>query len=263
MASMRATQRDHQSGQAAIESAVILPLFVFLLLGILQLGLMHQARLMTKYAAYKAVRAGALHNARTEVMARSALAVLLPMVSEGNHGAEFIQPVNSADDFREKWLSPGILNNVMKDTPLPYVEATICGPSRKELRGLGRELDFDDPQVSASGSSGSGSGMRLEQDWHSSHRTKLRIQVTFNYRMPIPFANWVIHSVARNREIPFLMRMGEPGPMPSRIGQQYDLAARTGVYILPIRAAYTMRMQSNVYLSQLPESNECRTTNRY
>jgi hypothetical protein len=243
-----------QSGQAAVESVIVLPLFVFLILGTLQLFLMHQARLVTKYAAYKAVRAGSLHNARKAPMERAALAVLLPIISQASGSNENIKTVNSASDFQAKWMWPGVIANRMIDTGIPYVEVVTCGPSKKELSGT--EVDFDDPRYAASG------------DWRASQRTKLRIQLTFNYRMPIPFANWVIHASAFNREIPLIMRMGQKptnrngrdfGPSTSL----YKAAAASGKYVLPIRAAYTMRMQSNVFVKELPGSNACITTNKF
>ena len=43
-----------------METALVLPVFVFLILGLLQMGLMSHARVLTKYAAFKAVRAGAV-----------------------------------------------------------------------------------------------------------------------------------------------------------------------------------------------------------
>jgi hypothetical protein len=132
---------------------------------------------------------------------------------------------------------------------------TVCGPTRKELAGARHEVDFDDPALAAS------------EDWKGSHRTKLRIQVTFNYRLPIPFANWLIHAAALNREIPSVLRLGREGRDPDRrpaYERKYHDAARRGVYVLPIRAAYTLRMQSNIYVNEarLPEANTCRTTNR-
>jgi hypothetical protein len=243
-----------ESGQAAVESAIVLPLFVFLILGTLQLGLMHQARLVTKYAAYKAVRAGSLNNAQKSVMEKAALAVMLPLVSRDAGGGEYIKTINNATEFHNKWTWMGVKANSMPDTGLPYVEVTICGPSTKEVNGT--ELDFDDPRQAAS------------KEWKLDHRTKLRIQLTFNYRMPIPFANWVIHAAAFNREIPWLMRMGEkssrtPGKFHDTKQAQYTSAADKGIYVLPIRAAYTMRMQSNVFVKDMPSSNKCRTTNRY
>lgn len=246
---MKKAPSRREAGQAAVESAIILPLFVFLILGILQLGLMHQARLMTKYAAYKAVRAGAIHNAKTEKMEFAALAVLLPLVSQDRSGAEYIQTLGNASDFQEKWSTAGIITNQMPDLGMKYVEVMTCGPSTKEVSG--QEVDFDDPEVAAS------------DEWLRSHRTKLRIQVTFNYRMPIPFANMVIHAAAMNRELPWVLRLGKPTTSTHGYENKYEASADEGIYVLPIRAAYTMRMQSNLYVSQLPSSNECRTTNRY
>ncbi len=242
-----------------METAIVLPLFVFLILGILQLGLMHQARLLTKYAAYKAVRAGSIHNASVKEMEKAAVAVLLPVLakrSSGSDGIEYVRPVSSGQEFTTKWNE--MMGNEMGDTDLKYAEVTICGPTKKEVGGSGGELDFDDPDNAAS------------EDWKGSHRTKLRVQVTFNYRLIIPFADWVIFQSTRARDLPMLMRMkvrdeDRRAEAPRRFGSAstgegpYDAAASKRIYIAPIRATYTMRMQSNLYLNtdDLPESNEC------
>lgn len=248
-----------QSGQAAVETAVVFPLFVFLILGILQLGLMHQARLLTKYAAYKAVRAGSLHNASVKEMEKAAVAVLLPMLARrasGPDGIEYVRPVGSGQEFATKWSE--LKGNKMADTSLKYAEVTVCGPTKKDAGGSGGELDFDDPDNSTSA------------DWRQSHRTKLRVQVTFNYRLIIPFADWVIFNATRARDMPMLMRMkvseaDRSAEARRRFGGAatgegpYDAAASKRIYIAPIRATYTMRMQSNLYLNtaDLPERNEC------
>ncbi|MDC0711810.1 pilus assembly protein [Stigmatella sp. ncwal1] len=241
-----------ESGQAAVEAAIVLPLFVFLMLGILQIGLMHQARLMTKYASYRAVRAGAIHNAKVEEMERAALAVMLPLLSEDRSGGEYIQSITSASDFKSKWGTSGVSSNKMSDADMKYVDVVICGPLKGDVGG-GQEVDFDDPQEAG------------QAGWKESQKTKLRVQATFNYRMPIPFANWVIHAAAMNKEVPWVLRMGKKSAGPSKFAhsryQKYKDAADSGQYILPIRAAYTMRMQSNIYVSQLPEKNECLTSN--
>lgn len=250
-------QQRGQSGQAAVESAIVLPLFVFLILGILQLGLMHQARLLTKYAAYKAVRAGSLHSAKMEKMERAALAVLLPLLSArapGKGGIEYVRPVGSATEFQTKWNE--VLGNQLSGTSLKYVDVTICGPTKQDIPGSGPEFDFDTPDNATPG------------NWQQSQRTKLRVQVTFNYRMIIPFADWVIYQAARGREIPAVLRMrnkeGNFGPKRELGGKKtgespYTEAAGKGIYVMPIRATYTMRMQSNFFLSraELPERNEC------
>ena len=50
--------RNKESGQAMVETAIIIPLFIFILLGILQMGLIYQAKVLLKYAAYRAARTG-------------------------------------------------------------------------------------------------------------------------------------------------------------------------------------------------------------
>lgn len=238
-----------------MESAIVLPLFVFLILGILQLGLMHQARLLTKYAAYKAVRAGSLHNADMEKMERAAVAVLLPLISQDRGGGEYIKSITSGSDFASKWAWPGVMQNKMVDANMKFANVVICGPLQDEFPSGMKEVDFDDPRWTTGG----------YDEWQKGQRTKLRVQVTFNYRMPIPFANWVIHGAARNKEVPEVLRMGKTSGGVKSLDRggtgsdPYAAAASRGLYILPIRATYTMRMQSNFYLSKnsLPSSNQC------
>jgi hypothetical protein len=244
--------RQRESGQALVESAIVLPLFVFLILGLLQLGLMHQARLLTKYAAYKAVRAGALHHADVKKMERAALAVLLPVLSRSNGGgAEHVRSVLGPGDFEAKWAWPEVRANQMPDADMKLVEVTICGPWRGDFSSSAREIDFDDPAMATAG----------REDWQKGQRTKLRIQVTLNYRMPIPFANRIIHSAAWARTIPEVLLMGTSDSPPPRKAwfEPYLRAADKGLYIHPIRATYTMRMQSNFLpgTHPLPESNAC------
>ncbi|NVJ18387.1 TadE/TadG family type IV pilus assembly protein [Myxococcus sp. AM010] len=241
----------NQSGQAAVEAAIVLPLFVFLILGILQLGLMHQARLLTKYAAYKAVRAGALNSAKVDVMEKAALAVLLPLLSvpSGVQNRAHIPPVGSAAEFQQKWQD--LQGNQIPGTSLKHAEVTICGPTRGDVGGAGPELDFDDPRNTA------------PSGWKESHRTKLRVQVTFNYRMIIPFADWVIYQSTRGRKMTSVLRMQGETPegdgSPERTDSLLEAAAAQRIFISPIRATYTMRMQSNFFLNRaaLPGSNEC------
>ena len=235
--------RASQRGQAAVESAIVLPLFVFLILGTLQLGLMHQARLLTKYAAYKATRVGALNNAKKSVMESEAVAVLLPLLSHDSHGVETIKPITSPTDFQTKWLRYGI--NLMPESGMKYAEIMICGPTTADAQNYNNEIDFDDPASATS------------TDWKASELTKLRVQVTFNYRMPIPFANWVIWMIAKGQQIAYQLRLGDEaavGPLP---GDLYTVMQKQNIYVLPIRANYSMRMQSNVYLSELPSENKC------
>lgn len=257
--------RRRDGGQALIETAITMPLFVFIMLGTLQLGLMHQAHALTKYAAYKAVRAGAMHNAKKEVMELAAAAVLLPMVSWQDNGIETFKPVTDAASWSTKLIEARVRAqiNMMK-----IAEVKICGPTKQTARqtgGLsaegkkaGQEVQFDAPWKPA------------QSSWRDSERNKLRIEVTFNYRMPIPFANGMLYWIARGQEDSEVLWVTRTGPNQTQLKDpllaeraKYDAMARAKLgYVLPIRATYTMKMMSDLYPNgnsdlELPDSNTC------
>jgi Flp pilus assembly protein TadG len=47
-------RRRRDSGQSAVETALVLPLVTFMILGTLQLFMLLQAKLMAQYAVYQA-----------------------------------------------------------------------------------------------------------------------------------------------------------------------------------------------------------------
>lgn len=245
--------RRRERGQVAVESAIILPMFVFLMLGLLQYGLMQQARVMAKYAAYRAVRSGAMFNANVQRMRKAGMAAVLPVIadnmSNAPKGAEYYKKIAGASDYVMKWWMHPV--NMMWDAGgLRYVDVTICGPLKGDVNDIAvdNEVDFDDFE-NATGS-----------DPAAFARTKLRIQLTFNYRMPIPFANWIIEKFWMGQAIGPYLHLGKQdfARQMKHLGLwQYNLAAASGVYVIPIRTSYTMRMQSNIFTDNLPDSNQC------
>ncbi|RKH41509.1 pilus assembly protein [Corallococcus sicarius] len=74
----RHPSESSESGQAAVETAITLPLVVFLVLGTLQLFLMMQGRLMAEYAVFRATRVGSVRHGDCEAMTHAAVVALLP-----------------------------------------------------------------------------------------------------------------------------------------------------------------------------------------
>lgn len=252
-----------ESGQAAIETALVMPLFVFLILGLLQLGLLHQARVMTKYAAYKAVRVGSIHNAKKSAMKRAALAVLLPFTGKRTKDQFYKATVGG---FAVSWAMAKQGLTIGENSPMSPLKLVICDPT-SAVTG-----DFDDPD----GQMGTGGG------WEGQNRGRLAIQLTNNHQMVIPFANAVIFYilVAQERaELYNVLRMRPKGDLrqkdwlatrnaannESRTINKFTGLAAAGTYIIPIRAGWSMRMQSN-YLNNrgadfaLPTQNFCRVS---
>ncbi|GMU60149.1 MAG: hypothetical protein AMXMBFR34_19120 [Myxococcaceae bacterium] len=231
-----------------METAIVMPLFVFLILGMLQLGLMHQARVLTKYAAYKAVRVGSIHNAKKAAMEKAALAVLLPM-SGRRAGQSFFKA--SPGDFASSWAKAKSMDQANSDSS-KLLDLTICNPTGSYTD------DFDNP---------AGALGRDADDWQQANRGRLSIQLTFYYQLVIPFVNGVLWHIVAGTEKTELMRTLRLSPktpkwMASGSGRtvhSFSGPANANIYILPIRASWSMRMQSN-YLSKypLPSKNECR-----
>lgn len=268
-----------ESGQVLVETAITMPLFLFILLGLLQLMLMHQARYLTKYAAYKAARAGALRRANVDAMEKAAMGVLLPMVGRDSENSGLYK-TNSAASYAIGWAAQKNLK-VLGSTSM--VEVTICNPTSGRITS---KTDFDDPkQVSGLDSSGGGSSATSDGsdddgsgepaapappksiDWKAFDATKLMVQVTFYYRMFIPFANgvlWWMSYGQENQELLRTLRLGEKQTAhtsglngKTTTEDVYNLAQQ-GKYILPIRASYAVRMQSNLSGNvNLPSRNKC------
>jgi hypothetical protein len=254
-------KKHRESGQAAVETAIVMPLFVFTLLGLLQLGLLHQARLLTKYAAYKAVRAGSINRGEVKTMENAAIAVMLPLLAQesprwsgsGRHQPQYmVYNVGSAGKYKQAY-NEVVSSRSNRAFGKKMVEVTICGP----ITSAGMNKDFDDPDVNPG-------------DWKSFEATKLAIQVTTYMPLYIPFANAFIWWAARGEEGPARalamknLRMktkteqaeARVSPNSSWTLKELQGEAENGNYIMPVRASYAMRMHSN-FKSNPPSTNEC------
>ncbi len=195
-----------ERGQTAVEAALIMPLMVFLILGIIQLTMMQQARLMLEYAAFNAARAGIVWNADKEMMTNAATLSLLPTLNScdtlmgtsqpfGRHRPGFLETwikiaaITKATNFiddqvasAERTLSAAIplinINGLAPDVGLIEVEA--LNPHREDLPRA--EVDFDDIAHP------NGAIAKKARDLN-----RLTVGVRLLYPMKIPFANWIIH----------------------------------------------------------------------
>jgi hypothetical protein len=77
---MKGTLGHRESGQAAVESALTLPLVLFLLLGTLQLFLLLQAKVMAQCAVFQANRVGSVMHGRCDAMTQAAILALTPTI---------------------------------------------------------------------------------------------------------------------------------------------------------------------------------------
>jgi len=265
-------------GQAAVESALVLPLMTFLVLGTIQMTMMQQARIMNEYAAFQACRAGIVWNADRDKMRKAATVALLPTLantSDAVHLAKtwaMFEAAGTLGDALSKLLGflPGGISNAVK-----IVDVDIMHPTKQEFDSAGplpggKELDFD----------------KVDDD-KARDANRLQIRVTYLYWMKIPFANWIIHdawmatragirysgpvdkpmsrpdpnhwynpSGGRNRNATYAAALAKEAMSKdwerlARMTAIALLATKAGVYLIPLESTYSMRMQSNVYRDNL------------
>lgn len=193
-----------QGGQATVESAIILPLMIFMILGIIQLTMLQQAQLMTEYAAFSACRAGIVYNgdhAKMEGAARVSLAPTVVKSSlypglvnggirQGDTGLAdlglHIEAMRLADAASGALGIPLIRIDTVHPNASEFGAVASLGPSQNEL-------EFDDVGYYKGNSAG---GQKDGFFGNESYRKALQltIRVRYLYEMRIPFADWIIQT---------------------------------------------------------------------
>ena len=162
----------NESAQAMVETAIVCPMVIFFMLGVIQLGMMQQARLMVEYAAFNAARAGSVWNMSQWHMHRAAELSLVPTRPAFPLVGNLTGKIENIGNLAASYLETVAVN--ASDLPMGgkrMIHIDILNP-RPEHFGEKEELDFDD--------------VNLRKE------TQLTIRLTYFYELKIPFANWVI-----------------------------------------------------------------------
>lgn len=287
-----------------MESAIVIPLMTFLILGVIQLTMMHHARVMTEYAAFNAARAGIVWNADRIIMENAAIISLLPTYEGLFKESDLGNPVQMLKRILQRALlyqlnrglpqAVDLLKNgagkIIEQLPLGTKGKDLLSGAKDELLDKAEEMG-DQALRQTIGAALGGSDDRLvtvtilrptagdfggkkEIDFDepaNRDATRLTIEVRYLYMLRVPFANWIIHQAwlagMAGKQLygavwnPQEDAPGETGlrtvsPAGARsfhdplLGKLAALAAQ-GVYLVPLTATYTMRMQSNPYRQSL------------
>ena len=230
-------RKRRRRGQAAVESALVIPLMTFLILGVLQLSMIQHAKIMTDYAAYNAARAGIVWNADRFVMENAAIISLLPTFEgliDQNHlgnpeqmvrdiiqrallyqlhrrlpeAVDMIrggtdQIISNLPDLLQGPIS-GMRDQIL-DASANFVDHTV-GNLIGNLLADG-DMKLVDIEI-ISPASGDFSMGKEEIDFDAvtkgaswRKKTRLSIRVQYLYMMRIPFANWIIHQAWRAQRL--------------------------------------------------------------
>ncbi len=133
-----------------VETAITMPVMIFLVLGGLQIMMLQHGRIMTEYAAYNAVRAGIVNNGDWGVMQNAAVIGSLPLYARTDTPREFakawlkVKPIEAATSAIDQLAGtlerlPGDLlgveiSGIAQDISL--VEVHVTSPTREAFREL-------------------------------------------------------------------------------------------------------------------------------
>jgi hypothetical protein len=230
-----------QSGQAAVEAAITLPLTVFLMLGMLQLFLMMQGRLMAEYAAFRATRVGSVKHGDCQAMTHAALLALMPTYYSflgGPGGSPGEKLANAFYRRRDNQYDGNASTGVAPDGKHT---GAIVWMIREQP--LAPSVDNEDA--------------RFDQFDHGIVRLETRL--IYWFPLKVPFANWVIArlTVARwgwedyTAQNPLMLTQKARwtrGPTPPTLEASIQaetlrrLAAEQ--YVIPIHASASLRMMT-------------------
>lgn len=193
--------RHGSAGQAAVETAVVLPLMLFLVLGAIQLTMVQHARLMTEYAAFNAARTGIVWNGNQCMMRRAAVVSLLPTLAATDTLSGTSEPLGSPrPGLLQTWAKYHVLaeggqaiRGALADlgitgVPLVPIDVELLAPTEATASDFmqgGKEIDFD-------AVAGVPDGDDFEERDTMRDATLLTVRVTLLYPMRIPFANWMV-----------------------------------------------------------------------
>jgi hypothetical protein len=252
---------DRESGQAAVESVLTLPLTTFLILGTLQLFMLQQAKVMAQYAVYQAARAGSTTHGRCDAMMHAAILSLIPTFHNymSSQSPETGSPGTRLGQAFQQWSTNDYGGNGGGPYRTGWAGDTIIWLARDRPNfTLG-----DNPQTAQRYFD-----VPLNPGTLPTH---LELKLVYWAPLQIPFADWVFSRMALatlgllsysadNPLMPVQNNAGwtagalngavSGGQFP--IGPELMLRVAAGRYVYPIVTTYSMRMMSPVKLSEFP-----------
>jgi hypothetical protein len=160
--------RRGSEGQAAVESALTIPMMVFTMLGIVQLTVAYHARALAEYAAFKAARSGSVYRVDCKHMNHAALVALAPSMSF----------TLSTKPSVESLYTTSVAYASSNTTMWKSTAGSMVGGSK--MVWIDYKLEHVDHDFDK----------QLDPGVEDVPRIRVRMAYFFHYR--IPFANWVM-----------------------------------------------------------------------
>lgn len=234
MAVPQTKRSARRRGQAAVETAITLPMMIFTVLGLLQMTVAYQARMTTELAVFNAVRAGSLYRGQCAAMRQAAFTALIPSVGlNGRKGRSLRASYALAmTKLLTRNMAPDNARAAAGNVPLVVIDYWLSNARPR----------FDD-----------------QLDPPGEQVMKLNVRLAYFYEYRVPFANWIITrfwlatqtGAAWAGGVDPIMVTTQPRLPPVNnwlTGSLLPIAQRgidNGYYTAPIITRWSMRMMSD------------------
>jgi len=166
--------RCSEKGAAAAEAAITIMTFLIVILGIIQITLAINAKLLLNYAAYCAARAGIVHNGDQATMERAVAVAMAPLFARANGKAGL------AAGYAEALL---YLNSGMKFLP-GFMQVERLAPNDNRFKSSYDKRFF--PEYAKYGDAPKGNDLAKLND------NLLTVKVTYNFPLSIPVIKQIL-----------------------------------------------------------------------
>jgi len=228
----RMGSRRAQRGQSAVEFIIALPVLLLLCLGLIQFGLLYQAKSTVNYATLMAARAGAVQNGQKAAMLNGFGRGIAPLFA---HSTGIATQQTAVFAATVEARNPGITKlTVINPTGAAL---TDFGQSRYYAGKNVREIP-NDTLMYRNTRSGASSGLSIQD------ANLLKISVTYCYDLYVPFINRVIFYLVNG--VSNIYSTGTTGGfgVPTKMNSCYGYSSVSGGFRIPIESEAIVRMQS-------------------
>lgn len=182
----------NQSGQAMVETTIILAVMLLLILGAIQFALIYRAKVTLNYATFEATRAGALNYGSRRAVEFALARGLAPIYTAIRPGESMLDKVDKVKDARDK-----VMEEIDGAAGGDYVCIQRLNPTDEAFTAHG----ITDPTGTFSGpiipndnliyrsTETSGSQVSIQD------ANLLKIKVTYCHRMIVPFISQLVKNL--------------------------------------------------------------------
>jgi hypothetical protein len=229
--------KPRDAGQSAVETAITMPLTLFLVLGTIQLFMSLQARLLAHYAVARATRAGSLTSGDCQAMLHTALLALLPSFARTDTAANLVGAFSNPSHIA------GMFDPAQDGT---RSEAILwmdrVHPNAGEIPRNGEDEEIFDLVAAP-----------VPVTAHT-----LEVKLIFWFPLRVPFVNWVFSKMVLTQWSLDTLSGSNPlqpvqaaphwnggaAPLPGNVTDELRRRDQQGHYVLPIQTSFTMRMMT-------------------